>query len=79
MARRSEIVEQASQNYAPTDIAKYVLSLASDFNTYYHHTKILDDQSDPSVQTFRIALVQAVAQVLQNGLTLLGIDTLKQM
>lgn len=79
MAKFTEMVQDAADQYAPTIIAKYVLWLASDFNHYYHHTKILDESIDETTRDFRLELVASVAQVLHNGLKLLGIETLEQM
>jgi len=79
IAKFEEIIQEAADQYAPTIVAKYVLSLASEFNSYYHHTKILDESVAETTRSFRLWLVSSVAQVLQNGLMLLGIDTLEQM
>jgi arginyl-tRNA synthetase len=79
IAKFGEIVQEAAADYAPTVVAKYVLWLASQFNSYYHHTKILDESVDQNTRDFRLGLVASVAQVLQNGLKLLGIETLEQM
>ena len=79
VARFGEMVQEAADQYAPTIIAKFVLWLASDFNSYYHHTKILDETVDETTTQFRLGLVVSVAQVLHNGLKLLGIETLEQM
>ena len=79
IAKFGEIVQESAIDYAPTVVAKYVLWLASLFNSYYHHTKILDVSLDENVRDFRLWLVSSVAQVLQNGLKLLWIETLEQM
>lgn len=79
MAKFGEVVQEAATEYAPTVVAKYVLWLASQFNSYYHHTKILDESVDQNTRDFRLWLVSSVAQVLQNGLRLLGVETLEQM
>jgi len=39
----------------------------------------LDENVDMVTTEFRLGLVSSVAQVLQNGLKLLGIETLEQM
>lgn len=79
IAKFEETIQEAAEQYAPTIVAKYVLWLASQFNSYYHHTKILDESTDRGVREFRLWLVSSIAQVLQNGLRLLWIDTLEQM
>jgi arginyl-tRNA synthetase len=70
-------VAQAVQHYRPSAIAHYLLNLSQAFNNYYHiHTVISDDKD---LMNARLALIIAVRQVLENGLELLGIDSLDKM
>ncbi|SEO07978.1 arginyl-tRNA synthetase [Amphibacillus marinus] len=63
-------VESAFHENDPSQIARYLISLSQAFNKYYANVKVLtaDDQLGA-----RIALVNAVTIVLQEGLRLLGI------
>lgn len=75
LARFPEIVSRAREMYSPQLIVNYLLNLASGFNTFYAQNKIIGSAEEKS----RLALTQAVAQVLKNGLWLLGISTPERM
>jgi len=72
-----EITAQAAAMYEPSLIAKYGFDLAKIFNDYYHKVQIL--KSKDSEKDFRLALIKAIAIVLQKSLALLGIETLESM
>lgn len=71
------VVQKSAQEYKPSLVARYVLELCREFNSYYQSTKVIteDDQSTRA----RLALVSSVKQVLKNGLTLLWIQTPQKM
>jgi len=70
-----ETVERAYKNLAPNIIANFSYELAQKFNEFYHSNKVIGSEEEQ----FRLALVQAFAQVLKNSLNLLGIETLESM
>ncbi|UFT99791.1 arginine--tRNA ligase [Radiobacillus kanasensis] len=69
-------VKRATEQFDPSIIAKYVVDLAQAFNRYYAHVRVLEDTSK---RDHRLALVQAVVLVLEEGLRLLGMKAPKQM
>ncbi|WP_124058103.1 arginine--tRNA ligase [Vaginisenegalia massiliensis] len=71
-----QTIVQAREKYEPSVIAKYLIQLSQLFNKYYGNTRILDQ--DDQIEA-RIALVNAVATVLKDGLGLLGIDAPNKM
>lgn len=71
-----ETIERSFHQNEPSHIAKYVLELAQEFNKYYGKVKILNNDAD---QAGRLALVNAAAIVLEEGLRLLGIKAPQQM
>ena len=71
-----EVVIKSFDYAEPSQIAKYLISLAQEFNTYYAHVKILSE--DIGLEG-RVALVQSVAIVLAEGLKLLGIKAPERM
>lgn len=81
----SEIVENASNNYSPNLLCNYLYDLAQKFNKFYNSNRILDKSSDPQSiindpQTiFRLALTASTAQILTNGLGILGIKVPEKM
>ena len=76
LGQYSEAIKRAALNYDPSVIAKYALELAKKFNQYYAHTRILDkDEAQPA----RLALTQAVRDVLKSALDLLDIKAPDEM
>ena len=75
--RFPEIGERASRECAPHHIVTYLIELASSFNSFYANNKIIDE-SDPA-SPYKLALTQAVAHALTNGLQLLGIKVPEKM
>ena len=70
-------MEAAGKNYEPSEIAKYLLDLAQEFNNYYHSVPVLKAKAE--IRQARLAMIMAVKQVLENGLELLGIETVEKM
>ena len=77
MSKYEETIINAKINNDPSLIAKYLLDLASDFNKFYAHEKIVDENKEYT--EFKLDLCAAVATVIKNGLSLLNIDVIKQM
>ena len=71
-----EVVERAAREYAPHHICTYVFALGQAFNTYYATNQIIQAGE---LTGYRLLLTQAVAQVMKNSLTLLGIQTPETM
>ncbi|QDP39127.1 arginine--tRNA ligase [Radiobacillus deserti] len=69
-------VQRATEQFDPSIIAKCVVDLAQEFNRYYAHVRVLEDETKKQQ---RLALVQAVVLVLEEGLRLLGMKAPKQM
>ena len=72
----SRIIKRASDNYDPSLIAKYAISLAQAFNKYYAHTRILDESPE---RDSRLALSYSTAVVLKESLRLLGVEAPEKM
>lgn len=70
-------IEKAAEEYAPSVIAKYLLSLAASFNKFYSLEKINAD--DEVVRNTNFILAKSVRIVLNEGLRLLGIKYLEEM
>ena len=66
------MLSAAAQDFAPHDVTFYLRDLAASYHSYYDAERILVD--DPVVQRARLALVAATAQVLHNGLAVLGVS-----
>ncbi len=72
----ARVVKRAADNYDPSLIAKYAISLAQAFNKFYAHTRILDESPE---RDSRLALGYATAVVLKEALRLLGVDAPEKM
>ena len=77
LSKYEENIIAAKQNNDPSIIAKYLLDLAADFNKFYAHEKIVDENQNYC--EFKLSICEAVAIVIKNGLGLLNIDVIKQM
>ncbi len=71
--RFEAVVASALAERAPQQVVVYLTELAGLFNTFYAHEKIADvtDEYAP----YKMAVAQAVAVTLKNGLRALGIKT----
>jgi arginyl-tRNA synthetase len=72
-----QVIENAAQELAPHLIAFYLKDLAADFHSYYNASRFLVE--DEAVKLARLALIAAVAQVIRNGLVLLGVGAPAKM
>ena len=72
LARYPDVIENAAIAYEPHQLAYYLKDLANDFHAYYNANQFIVE--DDSVRNARLALINANKQVIQNGLSLLGVD-----
>ena len=72
LAKYPDMLTAAARDFAPHDVTFYLRDLAAAYHSYYGAERILVD--DEAVRLARLALVSATAQVLQNGLAVLGVS-----
>jgi arginyl-tRNA synthetase len=72
-----DVVKNAGISLEPASIATYLKDLAGLFHSYYNSNKMLID--DAQVRNARLVLSRSVAQVIANGLDLLGVSAPEQM
>ena len=77
LAQYPQMLSAAAQDFAPHDVTFYLRDLASLYHSYYDAERILVD--DEKVRAARLALVAATAQVLHNGLKVLGVSAPTKM
>ena len=77
LAKYPEMLAAAAQDFAPHDVTFYLRELAASYHSYYDAERILVD--DETVKLARLALVAATAQVLHNGLAVLGVSAPQKM
>ena len=72
-----DLIKKAGDSMEPQLIANYLMEIASNFHHYYAKHKVITDRKDLSIA--RLNLINAVRQVLYNGLSILNISTPKKM
>jgi arginyl-tRNA synthetase len=72
-----QVIESAAEDLAPHLIAFYLKDLAADFHSYYNASRFLVEEE--VMMKARLALIAAVAQVMRNGLALLGVSAPEKM
>ncbi|MEO8250240.1 MAG: arginine--tRNA ligase [Burkholderiales bacterium] len=77
LAKYPAVLTAAANDFAPHDIGFYLRELAASYHSYYDAERILVD--DPAVKIARLALVAAVARVIENGLGVLGVSAPQKM
>jgi arginyl-tRNA synthetase len=75
--RYPEVVAGAAAASEPHTVATYLRELAGDFHTCYNAHKVLVEET--TLRNARVALSEAVRQVIANGLDLLGVSAPETM
>ena len=76
--RFPEVVERAGADLSPSTIANFLIELAANFNAFYASGQIID-MGDANTSLYKVALAEAFAATMKNGLYLLGIDVPERM
>ncbi len=66
-------VVRAAEAYKPSVLADYLFGLSQTYSSFYQRSPVL--KAEPAVRDSRVRLCAMVAQVLAEGLGLLGIGT----
>ena len=77
LAKYPDMLSAAADGFAPHDVTFYLRELAACYHSYYDAERILVE--DETVKLARLALVLATAQVLHNGLAVLGVSAPQKM
>ena len=72
-----DLLLRAATHHEPHQLATYLRELAQEFHTWYNAHKIIVD--DENLRNARLTLAEAVKQVIQNGLLLLGVSAPESM
>lgn len=73
--RFPEVVAETLHDFAPHYLCLYLFELSQLWNSFYNENRIIGSERE----TERLTLVRSIAQVLENGLGLLGIEAPKKM
>lgn len=77
LAIYSEILSIAAKKLEPHSLANYLRELANLFHSYYNAETFIVD--DIALRNARLCLIEAVRQVMANGLKLLGVSSPEKM
>ena len=72
LATYPELLQRAALNHEPHQLTTYLRDLANGLHSYYNAHKTLVDNDE--LRQARLCLMQAVQQVLYNGLTLIDVS-----
>ncbi|HEX7017846.1 MAG TPA: arginine--tRNA ligase [Patescibacteria group bacterium] len=73
-----EVVQKAAEEFAPHHVAVYLFELAQAYNAFYTNCPVLSADNE-ATKAFRLQLTAATANVLKEGLRLLGIQAPEKM
>ncbi len=77
LGRYPEVIENAARRRSPHVLAHYLHELAGHFHSWYNHSQFLVDDDD--LRNARLNLAEATAQVIRNGLGLIGVSAPESM
>lgn len=75
LAKYQDVLQQTIDALMPHHICTYLYELSQQFNRFYETNKVIGDEREP----IRRSLVEKYADILQSGLSLLGIKALSKM
>ena len=73
-----DAIENAANRYEPSIVARYVISLSSAFNKFYHECSILHEE-DEETKMARLYLVEIVQSTISEACGILGITCPEEM
>jgi len=73
-----EVVKEAGNEFNPALIANFLYELVKEYNQFYHDYSILKEENT-DLRNFRLVLSSAIAEVIKNGMALLGIEVPERM
>ena len=74
-AQYSGVITNVCKMYSINLVCNYLYDVAQKYNAFYNGNRIIGSDAE----NVRVALTSATAQVLENGLELLGIKAPKKM
>ncbi len=72
-----DTLKKAAERLEAYRVATYVMRLAADFHSFYHKNRVVSD--DAALTAARVLLIRSVAQVISNGLSILGVSAPERM
>lgn len=69
------VVQEAIREKVPNKVCAYLYELAQEFSRFYEHVQVVGGDRESEL----LVLVRAYLNVMQHGLSILGIETLEEM
>ncbi|MFA5042247.1 MAG: arginine--tRNA ligase [Candidatus Paceibacterota bacterium] len=73
-----EEIKNSAENYAPNNLAGFLLALADLTNKYYETVPVLKEKNKKRLNS-QLVLLKTTASILKTGLKILGIETLREI
>ena len=77
VSQYEDIIIKSKEDYAPSILAKYLLNLASLFNSFYAKEKVMVD--DLVERNTKLQVLRMVRNILNDGMDLLGMSIIQKM
>jgi len=71
------VLEAVAEEHRPNFLCNYLYELAAHFSRFFENCPVL--KADAPIRASRLALCDLTGRVLQQGLEVLGIETVEQM
>ncbi len=78
LLRFEDALQAAAQDFKPNLITGYLWDLAKSYSTFFNESPVLKADT-PALRKSRLVLCDLTARVIQQGLALLGIQTIERM
>ncbi len=79
LLRFSDVLERAAKDAAPHQITSYLYDVTTLFMRFYEQNPILREHVEESVRQSRLALSALTANVIRQGLSILGIGVVERL
>ena len=78
LAKFNEVIELSFRDRAPHKICEFLYELSNNFNKFYNDTRILSEEDEAKKSSW-LSLINLVKNVLEQGLDLLGMESVERM
>lgn len=72
------IIQEAAAQYNPAELSSYIYELVKDFNAFYQSVPVMKEEN-ADLRHFRLLLSKTTAQIINSGMSLLGIEVPERM
>lgn len=77
LSKLPEEIRYAAENFEPSNLTHYVISVASHFHSFYNACRVRDEE--PNLMNARLKLIESTRVVIKNVLDILGVSAPEKM